>query len=53
VNAGTDITFDVDDHIFHPGPLMAYMAKVPEGKTAKNWDGSGQVVGNFGSVVET
>ena len=44
VKAGTDITFDSADYIWHSGPLMAYMAKVPKGKMAANWDGSGKVV---------
>jgi hypothetical protein len=29
--------------ISHPGPLQFYLAKVPEGKTAADWDGSGDV----------
>ncbi|EPE30275.1 hypothetical protein GLAREA_12998 [Glarea lozoyensis ATCC 20868] len=43
VQAGTEITFDSADNIWHPGPLMAYMARVPKGKTAGNWDGAGKV----------
>jgi hypothetical protein len=27
--------------LYHPGPLTAYMGRVPEGKTAMDWDGSG------------
>ncbi|PGH22928.1 hypothetical protein AJ80_02977 [Polytolypa hystricis UAMH7299] len=29
--------------IFHQGPLLFYMAKVPTGETAATWDGSGDV----------
>jgi hypothetical protein len=43
VAAGGKITFTVAPDIYHPGPLMGYMAKVPAGKTAANWDGSGNV----------
>jgi len=41
--AGSVVSFAVQPDIFHPGPLMAYMAKVPSGSTAANWDGSGTV----------
>jgi len=27
------------DGIYHPGPLTIWMGKVPEGKTAMNWEG--------------
>lgn len=37
------MSFKASPNIFHPGPLQFYMAKVPSGKTAKDWDGSGQV----------
>jgi hypothetical protein len=30
--------------LYHPGPLTAYMGRVPEGKTAMDWDGSGSNV---------
>lgn len=46
VPAGSLLGFDVfpdTTGVYHPGPLMAYMAKVPEGNTAANWDGSGDV----------
>jgi hypothetical protein len=43
VAAGSDVGFTVAPDIYHPGPLMAYMAKVPAGKTAATWDGSGSV----------
>ena len=43
VAAGSSVTFKVSPNLFHPGPLLFYMAKVPAGKTAKDWDGSGNV----------
>jgi hypothetical protein len=43
VAAGQVLGFAVDPDIQHPGPGMAYMAKVPAGETAANWDGSGAV----------
>lgn len=43
VSAGSKVGFTASPNIYHPGPLMAYMAKVPAGKTAADWDGSGSV----------
>lgn len=43
VAAGSNISYVVDPSIQHPGPGLAYLAKVPAGKTAANWDGSGAV----------
>lgn len=43
VAAGQTLGFAVDPDIQHPGPGMAYLAKVPAGKTAATWDGSGAV----------
>ena len=43
VAAGNTLGFTVSPDIYHPGPLLAYMAKVPSGYTAANWDGSGTV----------
>ena len=43
VAAGSTLTWAANPDIYHPGPLLAYMAKVPAGKTAANWDGSGTV----------
>lgn len=43
VKAGDTVGFTAQTTISHPGPLMFYMAKVPEGKTAATWDGSGNV----------
>lgn len=42
VTAGSTITFNTAG-IFHPGPLHFYMAKVPAGRTAANFDGKGAV----------
>ncbi|KFZ04926.1 hypothetical protein V501_08842 [Pseudogymnoascus sp. VKM F-4519 (FW-2642)] len=43
VAAGSTLSFVVDPSIQHPGPSLAYLAKVPAGKTAATWDGSGAV----------
>lgn len=43
VTAGSTIGFTAQSSISHPGTLQFYMAKVPSGKTAANWDGSGNV----------
>jgi hypothetical protein len=43
VAAGSTVGFTANPDIYHPGPLLVYMAKVPEGKTAADWDGSGTV----------
>ncbi|KAH6670109.1 glycosyl hydrolase family 61-domain-containing protein [Halenospora varia] len=43
VKAGTTLGFAVDSLIFHDGPAMVYMAKVPREMEAESWDGSGKV----------
>ncbi|KAF3931290.1 Endoglucanase-7 [Dactylella cylindrospora] len=43
VAAGATVGFRVDTSISHPGPLMFYLAKVPSGKTAANFEGEGTV----------
>jgi hypothetical protein len=43
VAAGSTIGFTSNQNIFHPGPIQFYLAKVPDGKTAATWDGSGEV----------
>lgn len=43
IAAGSTAGFSANPDIYHPGPLLVYMAKVPTGKTAANWDGSGAV----------
>lgn len=42
VKAGSKIGFKIYYSITHPGPMMAYMAKVPSGESAATWDGSGE-----------
>ncbi len=41
--AGSTLAWTASPDIYHPGSLMAYLAKVPTGKTAANWDGPGTV----------
>jgi len=41
--AGSTLGFTANPDIYHPGPLLAYMAHVPAGQTAATWDGSGAV----------
>ena len=43
IAAGSSVSFTADPNIYHAGPALVYMAKVPAGKTAANWDGSGSV----------
>jgi hypothetical protein len=43
VNAGDSVGFTAVSSISHPGPLQFYMARVPSGKTAATFDGSGAV----------
>ncbi|KFY55231.1 hypothetical protein V497_07119 [Pseudogymnoascus sp. VKM F-4516 (FW-969)] len=43
VTAGSKIGFSATPDIYHPGPVLAYLAKVPSGQTAATWDGSGSV----------
>ncbi|KAH9906282.1 glycoside hydrolase family 61 protein [Xylariomycetidae sp. FL2044] len=43
VQAGGQVTWVAAPNVYHPGALSAYMAKVPEGSTAADWDGSGDV----------
>ncbi|KAI1213442.1 glycoside hydrolase family 61 protein [Annulohypoxylon truncatum] len=43
VKAGGQITWVAAPNIYHPGALSAYMAKVPEGQTAADFDGAGAV----------
>jgi len=44
VKAGGTVHFETEVRIGHPGPLLAYMAKVPSGSKLETWDGSGKVV---------
>ncbi|KAF6749435.1 glycosyl hydrolase family 61-domain-containing protein [Ephemerocybe angulata] len=41
IKAGSDISFKLDNEIFHPGPGALYLGAVPEGESAGTWDGSG------------
>lgn len=44
VTAGSSVDFTVGGSaIFHPGPLHAYLAKVPAGQTVKTFNGKGAV----------
>lgn len=43
VVAGSTVGFTAKADISHPGVMLWYMAKVPAGKTAATWDGSGEV----------
>ncbi|KAI0480626.1 glycoside hydrolase [Xylariaceae sp. FL0804] len=43
VTAGGTITIDIPLTLYHPGALSAYMAQVPSGSTAADWDGDGTV----------
>lgn len=43
VAAGSTIGMTSSPNIYHNGVGLAYMAKVPAGKTAATWDGSGAV----------
>ncbi|KAK2768501.1 hypothetical protein FQN54_000356 [Arachnomyces sp. PD_36] len=43
VTAGSSLGFTAKTSVSHPGTLQFYMAKVPEGSTAADWDGSGSV----------
>ncbi|KAI1777678.1 glycoside hydrolase family 61 protein [Hypoxylon cercidicola] len=43
VQAGGKVSWVAAPNIYHPGALSAYMAKVPSGKTAADFDGSGKV----------
>ncbi|KAL2755661.1 glycoside hydrolase family 61 protein [Sodiomyces alcalophilus JCM 7366] len=43
VQAGASVSFTSSPPIFHPGPALAYLAKVPEGTDVTQWDASGAV----------
>lgn len=43
VTAGSAVPYNAKASISHPGPMAFYIAKVPEGQSAKTWDGKGQV----------
>ncbi|KAK6344100.1 hypothetical protein TWF696_007747 [Orbilia brochopaga] len=41
VAAGTRITIGLDTAVYHNGPILFYLGRVPSGQTAQSWDGSG------------
>jgi hypothetical protein len=43
VPAGSTIHYVSTQQVNHPGPTQYYLAKAPEGKDVKSWDGSGAV----------
>jgi len=43
VAAGGTVGFVSNPAPYHPGPMLAYMAKVPSGQSVNTWDGSGAV----------
>ncbi|KAJ6259754.1 Endoglucanase-4 [Drechslerella dactyloides] len=54
VSAGTSVTLGLDTAVYHNGPILFYLGRVPSGQTAQSWDGSGTNWGpNFsgGSVT--
>ncbi|RYO82381.1 hypothetical protein DL766_004739 [Monosporascus sp. MC13-8B] len=43
VPAGATVHYKSTQQVNHPGPTQYYLAKVPAGRSASNWDGSGAV----------
>ncbi|KAF2666403.1 cellulose-growth-specific protein, partial [Microthyrium microscopicum] len=43
LSAGATVNFKSNAGIFHPGPLLFYMAKVPAGQSADKWEPKGDV----------
>lgn len=43
VPAGSTVHYISTQQVNHPGPTQYYLAKVPEGSSAKTWDGAGDV----------
>lgn len=41
IQAGTSVAYNVKTSVSHPGPMSAWLAKVPAGQTAATYDGSG------------
>ncbi|KAF6761023.1 glycosyl hydrolase family 61-domain-containing protein [Ephemerocybe angulata] len=43
VSAGSAVVFRMAEgnYVYHPGPAAVYLGMVPEGESAKTWDGSG------------
>lgn len=43
VTAGQALPYNAKASISHPGPMAFYIAQVPQGESAKTWDGKGKV----------
>ncbi|EGS22278.1 uncharacterized protein CTHT_0017990 [Thermochaetoides thermophila DSM 1495] len=43
VTAGSVLNYNARASISHPGPMAVYIAKVPDGQSARTWDGKGRV----------
>ena len=41
--AGSTIGFKANLAVYHPGPLLVYMAKVPAGQDVNSWTADGSV----------
>jgi len=41
--AGSSIGFQSNIAVYHPGPLLVYMAQVPEGQDVNSWNATGDV----------
>lgn len=41
IQAGSSVPYHVKASVSHPGPMSAWLAKVPSGQTAATYDGSG------------
>jgi hypothetical protein len=53
--AGSTIGIKSSNTMGHPGPVLWYMAKVPQGQSAANWKGDGNVWFKFqekGAIIE-
>ncbi|KAF2122464.1 glycoside hydrolase family 61 protein [Lophiotrema nucula] len=53
VPAGATIHYISTQQVNHPGPTQYYLAKVPEGKSASSWDGSGNVWFKIATTMPT
>jgi hypothetical protein len=51
VAAGSTVHYISTQQINHPGPTQYYLAKVPEGSSAKTFDGSGAVWFKIGTQM--
>ncbi|KAI4627570.1 uncharacterized protein J4E87_004134 [Alternaria ethzedia] len=53
VPAGSTIHYISTQQVNHPGPTQYYLARVPDGKDVKNWDGSGAVWFKISTTMPT